>query len=436
MTTPLKGLPPQMLLYLLLQLVFLLGTAHLLGELARRWKQPAVLGNILAGVLLGPSVLGHWFPALQLAIFPHDQNQGNLLAAVTWIGLILLLLSTGLETDLDLIVRKWRVSVSASAGGIIVPFISGFLLGHFIPETFLAHPNDRLAFSLFLAVAMCISSLPVIASIMREIKAIPLSIRQIALAAGMMDDTVGWTLLAIVSGLFLSGRFDNLIVARMVGIAMLFLLVSYVAGRPLVRWIVTRTNSVSPHPSAQLAILIFLGIIGSSITHSLGLEATLGAFVVGILASTVPSIRKDTAQSLDLVVTSFLGPIYFGLAGLRFDLWGLLHWNTFLIALAVIAIACFGKIVGVYLATWAGGVSHWKRLALGFGMNARGAVEIIVATQGYSMGLLNLQVYSMIVLMAVVTSVMAAPLMKWAVSHFDAGSSEVELLPGEGTGSK
>ena len=205
MTTPLKGLPPQMLLYLLLQLVFLLGTAHLLGELARRWKQPAVLGNILAGVLLGPSVLGHWFPALQLAIFPHDQNQGNLLAAVTWIGLILLLLSTGLETDLDLIVRKWRVSVSASAGGIIVPFISGFLLGHFIPETFLAHPNDRLAFSLFLAVAMCISSLPVIASIMREIKAIPLSIRQIALAAGMMDDTVGWTLLAIVSGLFLSG---------------------------------------------------------------------------------------------------------------------------------------------------------------------------------------------------------------------------------------
>ena len=251
-----------------------------------------------------------------------------------------------------------------------------------------------------------------------------------------MDDTVGWTLACDRVGTVLE-RPVRQPDCRSHGWHCYAVSAGQLRpGRPLVRWIVTRTNSVSPHPSAQLAILIFLGIIGSSITHSLGLEATLGAFVVGILASTVPSIRKDTAQSLDLVVTSFLGPIYFGLAGLRFDLWGLLHWNTFLIALAVIAIACFGKIVGVYLATWAGGVSHWKRLALGFGMNARGAVEIIVATQGYSMGLLNLQVYSMIVLMAVVTSVMAAPLMKWAVSHFDAGSSEVELLPGEGTGSK
>ena len=131
--TPLKGLPPEMLLCLLLQLTFLLGSAHFLGELMRRWKQPAVMGNILAGVLLGPSVLGHWFPASELAIFPHDQNQANLLAGVTWIGLLLLLLSTGLETDLDLIVRKWRISIFASAGGIVVPFASGFLLGRLHP---------------------------------------------------------------------------------------------------------------------------------------------------------------------------------------------------------------------------------------------------------------------------------------------------------------
>ena len=269
---------------------------------------------------------------------------------------------------------------------------------------------------------------------MRELKTIPPKTRHIALAAAMMDDTVGWTLLAIVSGLFLSGRFDILIVARTVGIALLFLLVSFVAGRPLVRRIVTWTDKVSPHPSSQLAVLIFLGLAGSLITHSMGLEATLGAFVVGILVGTLPSIRKETSHSLDLIVTSFLAPIYFGLAGLRFDLWGLLHWDTFLIALAVIAIACIGKIMGVYFGAWAGGVSHWERLALAFGMNARGAVEIIVATLGYSMDLLNLQMYSIIVLMAIVTSLMAGPLMKWAVSHFEAGSSEVQGFPSEGTG--
>jgi Kef-type K+ transport system membrane component KefB len=430
--TPLKGLPPGMLMYLLLQLVVLLGTAHLLGELARRWKQPAVLGNILAGVLLGPSVLGHWFPALQLAIFPHDQNQGNLLSAVTWIGLLLLLVSTGLETDLDLIVRRWRISIFASAGGIVVPLVSGYFLGKFIPGSFLAHPGDRLAFSLFIAVAMCISSLPVLASIMREMKTIPPNTRHIALAAAMMDDTVGWTLLAIVSGLFLSGRFDKWIVVHMVGIAVLFLLASYIVGRPLVRRIVSWTDSVSPHHSAQLAVLVLLGLAGGSITHSMGMEATLGAFIVGVLVGTVPSIRKETSNSLDLIVTSFLGPIYFGLAGTRFDLWGLLHWDTFLVALAVIGIACFGKIVGVYFGAWSGGVSHWERLALSFGMNARGAVEIIVATLGYSMGLLSLQMYSIIVLMAVATAVMAGPMMKWAVSHLDTVGSEVEQLPASG----
>jgi Kef-type K+ transport system membrane component KefB len=212
----------------------------------------------------------------------------------------------------------------------------------------------------------------------------------------------------------------------MAGIAVLFLLASYIVGRPLVRWIVRWTDRVSPHPSAQLAVLVLMGLAGGALTHSMGMEATLGAFMVGVLVGTVPSIRKETSQSLDLIVTSFLGPIYFGLAGTRFDLWGLLHWDTFLVALAVIGIACFGKIVGVYFGAWSGGVSHWERLALSFGMNARGAVEIIVATLGYSMGLLNLQMYSIIVLMAVVTAVMAGPMMKWAVSHIEAAGSEFE----------
>ena len=113
--TPLKGLPSEMLLYLLLQLSVILGLAHVLGEVMRRWRQPAVMGQLLAGVLLGPSVLGHWFPALQSAIFPHDQNQANMLAGVSWLGLLLLILVTGLETDLDLVLRKGRAAFMVSA---------------------------------------------------------------------------------------------------------------------------------------------------------------------------------------------------------------------------------------------------------------------------------------------------------------------------------
>ncbi len=417
-----------MLLHFLFQLAIILGFAHFLGELMRRWKQPAVVGNILAGLLLGPSVFGHWFPAAQLAVFPHDQNQSNLLAATTWLGLLLLLFSTGLETDFNLIVRKGRVAFLISIGGLIVPFASGFYLGRYMPASLLARPDGRLAFSLFLAVAMCISALPIIAIILRDLKVLRLEVGQLTLAAAMIDDTIGWILLSVVSGLVLSGRFEFLFALRTLGLALLFLLLSFTLGKPLIRWIVTWTDNVTPGPSAQLAVLICVGLLASAFTHWLGLESVLGIFVVGMLAGMVPRLRGDTVRSLDLVVTSFLAPIYFGLAGLRVNLWSLLNRQTLLIVVIVIAVACLGKLIGVYLGAWTGRVPAWERLAISFGMNARGSMEVVVATVGFSMGILTYQMYSVIVVMAVATALMAGPAMRWALSHSSVSSSEAERL--------
>jgi Kef-type K+ transport system membrane component KefB/nucleotide-binding universal stress UspA family protein len=417
-----------MLLHFLFQLAIILGFAHFLGELMRRWKQPAVVGNILAGLILGPSIFGHWFPSAQLAVFPHDQNQSNLLAATTWLGLLLLLFSTGLETDFNLIVRKGRVAFLISFGGLIVPFASGFYLGHYMPASLLARPDGRLAFSLFLAVAMCISALPIIAIILRDLKILRLEVGQLTLAAAMIDDTIGWILLSVVSGLVLSGRFEFLFALRTLGLALLFLLLSFTLGKPLVRWIVTWTDNVTPGPSAQLAVLICVGLLASAFTHWLGLESVLGIFVVGMLAGMVPRLRGDTVRSLDLVVTSFLAPIYFGLAGLRVNIWSLLNRQTLFIVVIVIAVACLGKLIGVYLGAWTGRVPAWERLAISFGMNARGSMEVVVATVGFSMGILTYQMYSVIVVMAVATALMAGPAMRWALSHITLSASDADRL--------
>jgi nucleotide-binding universal stress UspA family protein len=207
--------------------------------------------------------------------------------------------------------------------------------------------------------------------------------------------------------------------------------VGFAAARPVVRWVVTWSDNLSPGPGAQLAVLLFLAFVFGAFTDWIGLEAVLGVFVMGIMVGKVPRLRIDAVHSLDLIVSSFLAPIYFGLAGLRVDLWSLLHWNTLLILLAVMAVACLGKCAGVYLGAWVGGASHWERLSMSFGLNARGAMEIVVATVGLSLGVFNFQIYSVIVVMAVATALMAGPTMRWALSHVVVSRAEGERLESE-----
>jgi Kef-type K+ transport system membrane component KefB len=415
---PLKALSPELVANLLLELCVILGLGHIFAEVMRRLKQPTVVGNILAGVLLGPSVLGHYFPALSLAIFPHDQGQANLLAAVSWVGLLLLMLSTGLEINLNLIKRRALTCALISGAGLLLPLVSGFFLGYHLPASVLAHPEDRLPFSLFIAVAMSISALPVLALTLKGLNVFRRDLGQMSMGAAMLDDTIGWVLLSVVTGLYLSREVDVRDAAKTFGIAFLFLLVSFLAVGPLVRWIVDWTDKMSPGAAPQLSILLFLGLVGSAITDWLGLEAALGIFVVGILVALSPNLRDNTVHGLELVVASFLAPIYFGLAGLKLDLWSLTHRDTFEAFAAIFGVACFGKIIGVYFGAWLGGFSRWERLAMSFGLNARGGTEIIVATVGLSVGLLTQPIYSAIVVMAILTALMAGPTMSWALSHW------------------
>lgn len=426
-----KPLGHHQLLLVLLELALLLLVARGLGEAMRRIQLPPVVGELMAGVLLGPSVFGWILPNLRKEIFPASQSQSDLLSVVSWLGVLFLLIVTGLETDLNLIVRKGKTALLISLGGIIVPFATGFGLGWLLPDNFLANPNERLIFSLFIATAMSISAVPVIAKVLMDLKLIRRDIGQVTLAAGMTDDTLGWILLSVVSGLATSGKFDFQTIFRSVGGAVIFLGIAFTVGKSLMAWVFRWVDDYIGGATASLSALLVISLGAAAFTHHLGIEAALGAFVTGILAGQSPRFSREAGITLEVITAGFLAPIFFATAGLKVDLLQLLTPETFIAGLIVLAIACFGKFTGAYLGSRVGGLSHWEGIAMGSGMNARGAMEIIVATIGVSLGVLNQQMYSIIVMVAIVTSLMAPPLLRWSLSHVEIGEEEAQRLQQE-----
>lgn len=426
-----KPLGHHELLLVLLQLTLLLLVARGLGELMRRINLPPVVGELLAGVLLGPSLFGWIFPTLQAQIFPQSQAQSDLLAVVSWLGVLFLLIVTGLETDLNLIVRKGKTALLISLGGIVVPFATGLGLGWILPESFLADPSNRLVFSLFIATAMSISAVPVIAKVLMDLKLIRRDIGQVTLAAGMTDDTIGWILLSVVAGLASSGKFDFATVLRSVGGAVLFLGIAFTVGRTVVDQVLRWVDDTVGGATASLSAVLILSLGAAALTHGLGIEAALGAFVLGILAGQSRRFSREAGHTLEMITAGFLAPIFFASAGLKVNLLQLLVPQTLMIGLLVLAVACVGKFAGAYLGSRLGGLTHWEGLAMGSGMNARGAMEIIVATIGLSLGVLNQPMYSIIVMVAIVTSLMAPPLLRWTLSKVTIGEEEARRLEQE-----
>ncbi|MGH2722219.1 MAG: cation:proton antiporter [Actinomycetota bacterium] len=218
--TPLGG---HELLLLLVQFGLLLLAARALGEVAVRFRLPSVVGELLAGFLLGPTLLGQLAPGVFDAIFPQEAGQFHLLEAFSWFGVILLLVLTGIETDIGLIARKGRKALGISAGGIVVPFGMGVGLGFLLPGTFLASADQRVVFALFVGTALGLSAIPVIAKVLMEMNLVWRDIGQLTLAAGMVDDVTGWILLGVVTGLAQSGEVNMLVVAQAIGSVLLIL---------------------------------------------------------------------------------------------------------------------------------------------------------------------------------------------------------------------
>jgi Kef-type K+ transport system membrane component KefB/nucleotide-binding universal stress UspA family protein len=413
------------------EIVLLLLVGRLLGEILQRIGQPAVMGQLVAGIVLGPSVFGAVWPEAQHAIFAGGPEQRAMIDAVSDLGILMLLLLTGMETDLKLVKRTRRAAVSVSAAGIIVPFICGFAFGQFLPEAMLPQPNQRLITSLFLGTALSVASVKIVAMVVREMNFMRRRIGMTLVASAIIDDTVGWTIVAMISSLALQGAVSAASLAQSVLGTGLFLLASFTLGRRLVFGLIRWTNDtfVSEVPVVT-AILIVMGVMALT-THVIGIHTVLGAFVAGILVGESPILTRHIDEQLRGLVVALFMPVFFSLAGLRADLSVLQDPRLFLLALVVIAIASIGKFTGAFLGGALGRLTGRESLALACGMNARGSTEVIVATIGLSMGVISQNLFTMIVTMAVVTTLAMPPMLRWALMRLPVHEEEQVRLARE-----
>ena len=399
------------------ELGLLLLVGRLMGEAAQRIGQPAVMGQLIGGLLLGPSVLGLIWPAAQHALFPSAAEQKSMIDAVSRLGILMLLLLTGMETDLQLVNRVGRTAAMVAVAGVALPFACGFALGEMLPAALLPNPDARLITAIFLGTALSISSVKIVAMVVREMNFMRRDLGQIIVASAILEDTIGWVIIAIAFGLASAGSIDIWSVGRAVLGTALFMAASLTVGRrivfSLIRWANDNFKSEFPVITTILVIMVAMALT----TQLIGVNTVLGAFVAGILIGESPILTRHIDEQLRGLIVALFMPVFFGLSGLSADLTVLKHPDLAALAAGLIVIASVGKFLGAFIGGKLGGLTRAESLALGCGMNARGSTEVIVASIGLSMGVLNRNLFTVIVTMAVVTTIAMPPMLRWALKR-------------------
>src|SRR5215469_12692900 len=413
------------------EIVVLILVGRLLGEAMVRLRQPAVMGQLIAGLLLGPSFFGLLFPDAQHALFPKTPEQKAMIDGISQFGILLLLLLAGMETDLKLVRQTGRASLYASLMGIVIPFICGVALGEALPDSLLPDPQKRLITSLFLGTALSIASVKIVAMVVREMNFMRRVVGQVILASAIIDDSIGWIIVSIIFGLALHGSIEPISLAQGVLGTILFKAARLTNGRRMVffaiRWI--NDHFVSEY-AVITAILIIMGVM-ALITYLIGVHTVLGAFVAGVLIGESPILTRHIDEQLRGLITAFFAPVFFGIAGLTADLTIMADPKIALFTVGIVLVASIGKFGGAFLGAELGGLTRREGLALACGMNARGSTEVIIATVGLSMGALNENLFTMIVAMAVLTTTAMPPTLRWALARIPLRKEEKQRLERE-----
>ncbi|MCC7047640.1 MAG: cation:proton antiporter [Alphaproteobacteria bacterium] len=413
------------------QVIVLLVMGRLLGEAMTRLGQPSIMGQLVAGILLGKSVLGAAFPELHHALFPELPQQKAMLDGIAQIGILLLLLLTGMETDVPLVRRAGRAAFTVSLAGIAIPFACGFALGEALPDALLPRPEQRLVTSLFLGTALSISSVKIVAAVVREMNFMRRNLGQVIVGAAIVDDSIGWIIIAVTFSIAMKGAIEPLALTQTVLGTVVFLAASITVGRRIVFLLIRWVNDNFASEAAVITMILAITGGMALTTHLIGVHSVLGAFVAGVLVGQSPILTRQIDGQLRGLITALFMPVFFGLAGLHADLTILGDGRLLLLAIGLILIASIGKFGGAFVGAELGGLSRREAIALGCGMNARGSTEVIVATIGLSIGALTEDLFTMIVAMAIVTTLAMPPMLRWALARLPLSDAEKARLERE-----
>jgi len=404
-----QHLSPHDVMTMFMALATLLGCAKLAAELMQKIGQPSILGEISVGILLGPTVLGHYRPHLYETLFPVTGPMPIVLDTVTTLGVVFFLLTAGLEIDLRSIFRQGKSALLVSLFGVAFPFGAGFLAAEIFPEYMGSVPGaNTLIFALFVGTALSISALPVIAKILMDLNLLRTEMGTVIISSAMFDDLVGWILFSFVLGMMHPGAGSSIgdSVKHTVILVLLFVGLTLTLGRWLIDKIVPILQAHTTWPGGVLGFIFTLTMAGAAFTEYAGIHAVFGAFVIGIAVGESGHLRKRTSQHIHQIVTNVFAPFFFASIGLRTNFVSNFHLG---LTATVIGVACLGKLLGAGWGARLGGMDRASSLAVGLAMNARGAMEIILGILALQAGLIRENMFVAMVVMALFTSLISAP---------------------------
>ncbi len=398
---------------LLGQIVAIIIAARFFGYLAKKIRQPAVVGEVIAGIVLGPSLLALYFPDFAASLFPA-QSLGNL-QLLSQIGLILFMFVIGMELDLTVLRNKAHDAVVVSHASIIVPFALGVGFAYFTYETFAPQSINFTSFALFMGIAMSITAFPVLARIVQERGIQKTKLGTIVITCAAADDITAWCILAAVIAIVKAGSFGSSLFIILMAVGYVFVMLKVV--RPFLKRIGDLHTSRENLSQPIVAIFFITLILSSYVTELIGIHALFGAFMTGAIIPENAKFRNIFIEKVEDVSVVLLLPLFFVFTGLRTQI-GLLNEPSLWVTCGIIiVVAVTGKFVGSAIAAKFVGQSWKDSLAIGALMNTRGLMELVVLNIGYDLGVLTPEVFAMMVIMALVTTMMTGPALD-LINHF------------------
>jgi K+:H+ antiporter len=394
---------------LIVQLLVIILATQTLGSAARLVRQPAVVGEIAAGLLLGPSLLGHVWPAGAEFLFP--QASLVVLRLMSQVGVILFMFSVGLDLDAHHIRQRAPTAIAVSHFSIVVPFLLGVLSALALYRSYSPAGIPFHAFALFMGIALSITAFPVLARVLEERAMTRTPLGSTALACAAVDDVTAWSLLAAVVTMVTAGGVGSTLAWMVVAIGA-FIAAMFWVVRPALASLLGTGLAALTRPQMALTLVVLLA--AAFTTESIGIHALFGAFLAGVVMPQAAQLRTQMRERLEALSSVFLLPIFFAFTGLRTEIGLLNDVSSWLVCIAIILTAIVGKLVGSMLAArWTG--STWRdAFVLGTLMNTRGLMELVALNVGDDLGVLSPRMFTMLVVMALVTTAMTGPLLDLA----------------------
>jgi len=394
--------------FFLISISVMLLFARLFGEFARKLNQPFVMGEIIAGIILGPTLLGTLFPELFQTLFAASENIQIAQDGLIQISVILLLLVSGLEIDLAIVLKQGSAAIKTSLSSIIIPFIVGFGVAFLAPHFLGIEENSStLIFALFIGTALSITALPVVVKTLMDLNIFRSKIGAIIISSAMVNDLIGWIIFSIILSMIGTDA-HGLGLGNVIVITFVFIIFFLTIGKKIFDVILPKLKKHVVIPGGILNLVLITGFLGSAFTEFIGIHAIFGAFIIGIAIGDSAHLDEKTRNIIHEFVTNIFAPLFFVSIGLRVDFFANFDLPIVLIFLVL---AFIGKVVGGYLGAKMSGFSKNDSFVVGFGMNSRGAMEIVLGTLALQYGLIQEKVFVALVIMALFTSISSASFM-------------------------